>query len=415
MASNDDLIDHEKDVLIDDLKEELHYIKKKIKQYKYSEETFENEMDLVECENKNLRKDLEKVKKELSEAKDHIKEFESLENMEIEELEMKQNIANGIIQKLKTDVMEVENLRKENNKLEIEVRNLKTEKEVSDEIVMTEKKGLEDRIVKAEFIEKDRDKLSEENEIIKEELEMMRIITFNAKSETQEVAKSLFEEINSISKIQSCEICKKTFNDQHRLELHKEKCHKRIDLEHYASQLQVGIFNQRLNLNKEIFEVKETEINAKYSCNSSCGASCRIFHQKHDWSKSVSERLLNQFNSINVETLPNLKEHIERKHSEDEEPLEKNTKFDKLAETAPAEVIISSSQNLLSQSDLDAYTEENFVDNFHHSEESPKNVCNVCLLSFNIEDELRKHMPKHLKAARPPPILKNLLSLSVVS
>ena len=63
MASNVDLIDHEKDVLIDDLKEELHYIKKKIKQYKYSEETFENEMNLVECENKNLRKDLDKVKK----------------------------------------------------------------------------------------------------------------------------------------------------------------------------------------------------------------------------------------------------------------------------------------------------------------------------------------------------------------
>ena len=92
-----------------------------------------------------------------------------------------------------------------------------------------------------------------------------------------------------------------------------------------------------------------------------------------------------------------------------------NIKFIKLAETVPSEVIISSSKNLLSQSDLDAYTEENFVDNFHHSEESPKNVCNVCLLSFNIEDELRKHMPKHLKAARPPPILKNLLSLSVVS
>ena len=47
---------------------------------------------------------MDKVKKELSEAKDHIKEFESLENMEIEELENKQNIANGIIQKLKTDV-----------------------------------------------------------------------------------------------------------------------------------------------------------------------------------------------------------------------------------------------------------------------------------------------------------------------
>ena len=41
MESRGDMNDHEKNIIIDDLKEELSYMKKKIKQYKYSEEAFE--------------------------------------------------------------------------------------------------------------------------------------------------------------------------------------------------------------------------------------------------------------------------------------------------------------------------------------------------------------------------------------
>ena len=195
---------------------------------------------------------MEKVKKELSEAKDHIKEFESLENMEIEELEIKQNIANGIIQKLKTDVKEVEHLRKENNRLEIEVKNLKTKKEISDETIKKDKRQLEDRIVEAEIIKKDRDKLFEQNETIKEELEMMqmRTIKFDVKRKSQEVAKSLFEEINSISKGQSCEICKKTFSDQHQVKSHSKMCHQKLNLKQYASNLQQTISNQGLQFSE---------------------------------------------------------------------------------------------------------------------------------------------------------------------
>ena len=54
-------------------------------------------------------------------------------------------------------------------------------------MIKKEKRQLEDRIVQAEFIKKERDKLLEENETIKEELEIMqmRTIKFDAKSETQ--------------------------------------------------------------------------------------------------------------------------------------------------------------------------------------------------------------------------------------
>ena len=98
----------DKDDLIEDLKDEVNYLKKKIKLYKCSEEEFENEMNVVESENKILKKELDETKREMNEAKDILKETESLENMEIEELEIKQNIANGIIQKLKNEVKDLE-------------------------------------------------------------------------------------------------------------------------------------------------------------------------------------------------------------------------------------------------------------------------------------------------------------------
>ena len=98
MESTGDLIDHEKYVIIDDLEEELNLMKKKIKRYKYSEEAFESEMDIVECENKTLGRELDKIKKELKEARDNLQEFVNLENLEIEELEIKQNIATQIIE-----------------------------------------------------------------------------------------------------------------------------------------------------------------------------------------------------------------------------------------------------------------------------------------------------------------------------
>ena len=97
----------EKDI-IDDLKDEVNYLKRKLKEYKCSEEAFENEMDVAESENKNLKQELDKTKKEIIEVRDLLKETEGFENMQIEELELKQKIANGIIQKLKTDVKVLE-------------------------------------------------------------------------------------------------------------------------------------------------------------------------------------------------------------------------------------------------------------------------------------------------------------------
>ena len=99
--------DAEKDI-IDDLKDEITFLKRKIKENKSREDAIESEIDVVEGENKNLRRELDKVKKELMEAREYIKETKNLENLQIKELEIKHNIANGIIQKLKNDINEVE-------------------------------------------------------------------------------------------------------------------------------------------------------------------------------------------------------------------------------------------------------------------------------------------------------------------
>lgn len=40
------------------------------------------------------------------------------------------------------------------------------------------------------------------------------------------------------------------------------------------------------------------ETNDKYSCNSCCRPGCRIFHQKHDWVRSISKDLIEKFNDI---------------------------------------------------------------------------------------------------------------------
>ena len=339
--------DAENDI-IDDLKDEINYLKKKVKENKSREETIESEIDVVECENKNLRRELGKIEKELMEAKEYIKETKNIENLQVEELEIKQTIANGIIQKLKNDLKEVEQFRKENSRLVIEMKKLKTEKEVSDEKMEKEKDKLEDRIVKAESLEKDSQyqinelkitlneykkkeheqnyrteldnimnekeheakvnsekqeivgKVSEENNSITEKLEFMKFV---AKSETLEEnkAKSLFAEIYEANTFQPCESCGKTFDDQQQLKLHRKNCQRKMYIEQCASQLQAGISKQRTNLNKQIFEAKETEIHQQYSCNSNCKPSCRIFHEKHNWVKSVSEEFIKRLHKLEID------------------------------------------------------------------------------------------------------------------
>ena len=178
-----------KDAFIDDLKDEIDYLKQKMKKYKCNEETIERDMETITSENEILTRILNKTKKELEDAREIIEETENHENMEIEELEMKQNIATQIIEKLKNDIREHESLQEDNKNWKMEMTKLKEEKDAvrydlnlqKTEIIEFEIKhkedisNLKDEINGLQLNTEDKDlcikSLSEENKMLQEKLE----------------------------------------------------------------------------------------------------------------------------------------------------------------------------------------------------------------------------------------------------
>ena len=113
-------------------------------------------------------------------------------------------------------------------------------------------------------------------------------------------SQSLFAELQSANTIQSCEVYKRVFSDGYELKDQNEKCHGNEYFSNHVYELQTTITEQREVLMKQIFQVKETEIKQKYSCNSDCKVGCRIFHQKHDWVRSHSEDFIKKLNNLRV-------------------------------------------------------------------------------------------------------------------
>ena len=120
---------------------------------------------------------------------------------------------------------------------------------------------------------------------VHEVLQKTRTISLESNS------KSLYEEMHSAIEVESCIVCDRSFKEGHQLKSHIKKCHQRASLQHYLSDMETNISNERTRLLKLIFGIRETEIHQKYACNSSCQPSCRIFHEKHTWFKSQSGEL----------------------------------------------------------------------------------------------------------------------------
>ena len=197
-------------------------------------------------------------------------------------------------------------------------------------------------------------------------------------------------------------------------------------MEKRVAELQSNIHYQRIHLTKEIFEIKEVEFHQRYSCNSSCVVGCRIFHQKHDWFRSVSVSLLDKLDKISiecelcedsVEKMSGLEEHLKMIHvinpcenslgsveNTNTEHIELNRleanidAFQSISEEAQKnEPFLEESSVLESETISDVETNEKVV----------RNLCNVCLLSFKTEKDLNHHIQMHTKARKMPSILKN--------
>ena len=187
-------------------------------------------------------------------------------------------------------------------------------------------------------------------------------------------------------------------------------CHQKLNLKQYASNLQQTISNQGLQLTTQIFEVRETEMVRRYSCNSSCKGICRIFHQKHNWVKSESEQMFEKLNKIWINEkhkcdhcekvfyrFEELDNHLKTKHSVDQCDIVLESKTD-------SENHMQDTHYLACNSNA-----ENSNDNFHDSEDlTPKYSCNTCLLSFEIQEELKEHVTKHKGKVIHTSILKKL-------
>ena len=237
---------------------------------------------------------------------------------------------------------------------------------------------------------------------------------------------------------------------------------------------------------KRMLQVRETEVIRKYSCNSYCKSSCRIFHEKHNWVRPVSDALIQKLNSLKMyelyicgfceksfEGLTELKAHVEIIHAAErcEQSLERIKEPENHLHTSHSLDLssvkklngeknrceqcgqlfhnctdlenhlssfhsIAHSDNILEitrtleqhlQNTHSHSTEEKPVDDvlpgtadseFNSIEESfgdissnsgdpvPKQLCNICLLSFQNEEKLKEHMTKHVNNGRLSSILK---------
>ena len=257
-------------------------------------------------------------------------------------------------------------------------------------------------------------KLTEESEAFKEKLnqsemdiEKLRVNSQRVECPEANDPLNLFEELENvpenihfISKF-SCETCKKSFANKLTLEKHKKKCMNNNCWSQKISELQLEIFGQRTNLAKQIGGIKENEIHEQYSCNSNCSAGCRIFHQKHNYVKSVAKRMFEKLNQIRINE--NRCEQCEKSFCR----LEDLEKHIKTAHTVhQCEELIIDDQHLGVAKSVCESLEESFDDDFEdYIASSHKQLSNICLLSFTSGDELRKHQPKHTNV-RAPSILK---------
>ena len=445
-----------KDAFIDDLKDEIDYLKQKMKKYKCNEETIEREMEAITSENEILTRKLNKTKKELEDAREIIEETENHENMEIEELEMKQNIATKIIEKLKNDIREHESLQEDNKNLKMEMTKLKEEKDAvrynlnlqKKEIIEFEIKhkedisNLKDEINGLQLITEDKDlcikSLSEENKMLQEKLENFEFKTidkFASKNnadvvinpETDDNPFNLYEELNfskgnnKFAEKFVCKSCGRNFENIKIFNKHSKGCHQKYQLDQHIFELRRLISNQTEHLIRKIFDVRENEIVRSYSCNSDCTVGCRIFHQKHDWVKPSSGNMFEKLKQIrsaekdrrelcdqSLETFADFDKHIRNSHcfKNSRNSMERTTDLKThLLTTQPDDQEVESdvSKSLISKSVSNSNFEnvDKSTEDLERSEEEIKHLCNVCLLSFKKGTDLKQHIKKHTSNKKP--------------
>ena len=211
--------DSENDI-IDDLKNENKYLKQKIKEYKDREEGHENKMDDVTYENNIMKRELEKMKKELIESRTTLEE---IENNKIWELKEELKDANGIVEKFKSDDREL----REQHEAAL-IKSLGQRDDVEKQF--SRSKFISDQVIKS--LKNENKKFKEEVVKIKEEKVISENNLHLVKEEKIKLEKQFKEEAdNNLKEIYKLNLANKEKDVMlENLTEENEKCNKKVDI-----------------------------------------------------------------------------------------------------------------------------------------------------------------------------------------
>ena len=408
----------EKDLIIDDMRDELSYLRRKLKESKYREEDLEDEVGDVTYTKEKLEAEIDKVVQELTAVKNLLKEKQSIEEETIKAKEISDNCIGRLERQnenLEARIFEVEKLSKEQESEIVNLKKDRSENEVNEEISSRkEVENLEKEIHYLRAINSEKKdllkKVSEANESVKEQLKQIEMENEKLKMSQEgdiTCSVSLYEELEMCmmnSNDCKCEFCNKTFKNEKKLEEHEKFSHKRNLLEKQLNEFEKRVLKQRNSLIQTISKIKEEEIKEAPSCKT-CKVNCKIWHTKHNWNKSKADYFLMQVAEIRT-TSPDEFNTTSFICDNCEDVFER---YCDLADHAkeihnPKKASVSE----IEDSTVDSETQlegDNYV---LHQEvgKEPKVLCNICMLSFKRKDDLEEHKSNHTDQVLLPSILK---------
>ena len=221
-----------------------------------------------------------------------------------------------------------------------------------------------------------------------------------------------------------CESCGDKFVNKKNMEDHLRKFIQKKYLDQKAVDIEKNISDQTIKLTKSILDLKETELEEKLSCKRECKPGCKIFHTKHNWSKTYSNKYLQDLEVIRNAFVENsesgaipksylcgkcnktykrvrdLKMHRKSNHN-----IKKKNKHENQESIVNLEKV---DDILIVEEDSVDLKDSSSDNNVETADMVVPNLCYICLLSFISEENLKEHMHKHSGVKLLPSILKKV-------
>ena len=238
-------------------------------------EVFENRKTVTDKIIKNLQTETDELKKEINGA--HLendvalKEIDTLRGQMKKEKDVWISKDEDHIQELVTKLKEFQT---ENFLNKIQIEEALNEKEVLKKSLIT---------------------LETENAELKE------LFEYESKGKTE--AKSLCDELEFVKEYSldtklKCSFCDETFSNLGWFDTHKIE-HKKKEISAWKSReadISKQISTQMLKLSSDLLKLKEKEISDAIWCK--CKAYCRVYHHKHNWRSSFSQKLIEKLDTL---------------------------------------------------------------------------------------------------------------------